>query len=915
MKVHKTHTLLGCLLLLVSVSKGNADQVDAAYVANWNDNTVSVIGRDRLDTLATIPVGGHPSKLAASPDGKWVFVSNESSNNISVIDTAARRVVATIPVGNQPHGMTVSPDNNYLYVLNAGSASMSVIDIPSGTVTKVVPTASTPVSVVHHPQRPELWISYDGTPTVLEVREATNHSVLGSIRTTSRVYASSGMAFTPDGSSVWTAENCGCCGRFHRLAGSISGGSVAPIETDVLYDNLGAAYAVAMNPATALAYLAKSGHCGGTPTVYESSTGRKVRLPAIPRDMAIDAPRGQLWVALGNGMVAVVDTETLTTIATVPAGARPEGLALAPFGSSVSDPSPNLLVNGSFESPTLPVNTRSIMNPAGWSGPASPIIVNGLVGVGFPQAEDREQYAALGVYNDGSRATLSQAFTITNRGSYVLTWFDNAAHEPLPLPPITANYSVTVFDATGAPITSLNLNAWHDTPDWVSHSMWLNLSDGAYTLTFRPLGTPGVTASLIDNVTLLPEANRDLLVNGSFESPALPMNTRSIVNPAGWSGPASPIIVNGLVGVGFPHAQDRQQYAALGVYNDGSRATLSQTFTVINPGTFALAWFDNAAHEPLPPPPITANYSVTILNDRGTAVSSTNLNAWHNAPDWVPHLLWLNLGAGTYTLKFQPLGTPGVTASLIDNVSLQPEAIRNLLVNGSLESPTLPVNTRSIVNPMGWSGPASPIIVNGLVGVGFPQAQDRQQYAALGVYNDGSRATLSQAFTVAKPGMYELTWFDNAAHEPLPLPPITANYSVTILNDSGSVVVSTNLNAWHNTPDWVLHSMWLNLNVGTYTLKFQPLGTPGVTASLIDNVALLIDSKDNADLRATIQVSAVNVCWPGRIDQTYQVKYRTTLSVANWVTLGSPIRGNGTNCVTDWIEGTQQRYYRIDRVP
>ncbi len=71
MKARKTHALFATMLFLIAAgNQGNAEQVDAAYVANWNDNTISVIGRERLNTLATIPVGGHPSKVAVSPDGR-----------------------------------------------------------------------------------------------------------------------------------------------------------------------------------------------------------------------------------------------------------------------------------------------------------------------------------------------------------------------------------------------------------------------------------------------------------------------------------------------------------------------------------------------------------------------------------------------------------------------------------------------------------------------------------------------------------------------------------------------------------------------------------------------------------------------------------------------------------------------------
>jgi hypothetical protein len=72
---------------------------------------------------------------------------------------------------------------------------------------------------------------------------------------------------------------------------------------------------------------------------------------------------------------------------------------------------------------------------------------------------------------------------------------------------------------------------------------------------------------------------------------------------------------------------------------------------------------------------------------------------------------------------------------------------------------------------------------------------------------------------------------------------------------------------------------------------------------------------DNSDLVANIHFSAVDICWAGRTNQLYQVQYRTNLSDTNWFSLGSSVLGTGTNCVTDGIDETQQRFYRIVRVP
>ena len=65
------------------------------------------------------------------------------------------------------------------------------------------------------------------------------------------------------------------------------------------------------------------------------------------------------------------------------------------------------------------------------------------------------------------------------------------------------------------------------------------------------------------------------------------------------------------------------------------------------------------------------------------------------------------------------------------------------------------------------------------------------------------------------------------------------------------------------------------------------------------------------DLRSTIAVSSVDICWEGLPDRSYQVQYSSALTTNLWVDLGMPVQGKGTNCVTDTVRGTEKRFYRI----
>src|SRR5947209_14521946 len=88
----------------------------------------------------------------------------------------------------------------------------------------------------------------------------------------------------------------------------------------------------------------------------------------------------------------------------------------------------NLLLNGSFESPSIPANSFQRATPTSWiwSGPPA-LIHNGNSGDPFvwPLPEEGQQFGDIG---NESFFALSQPFTITNEGFYVLNWFDSAGH-------------------------------------------------------------------------------------------------------------------------------------------------------------------------------------------------------------------------------------------------------------------------------------------------------------------------------------------------------------------------------------------------------------------------------------------------------------------------------------------------------
>jgi len=57
-----------------------------------------------------------------------MYVANYDNNTVSVIDGKTNRVTSTIHVGISPNAVSVNPSNNIMYVANSRNNTVSIID-------------------------------------------------------------------------------------------------------------------------------------------------------------------------------------------------------------------------------------------------------------------------------------------------------------------------------------------------------------------------------------------------------------------------------------------------------------------------------------------------------------------------------------------------------------------------------------------------------------------------------------------------------------------------------------------------------------------------------------------------------------------------------------------------------------------
>lgn len=128
-------------------------RIDARGVAE--PGTISVVDLTRGAIVATVGVGRHPTALALDTVAGRLYVANANDDSISVIDTATRTVVSTIPLqpfstridGIAPTAIAIDRARNRLLIACGGINAVAVYDLTAGRIAGLIPTGWYPVSV------------------------------------------------------------------------------------------------------------------------------------------------------------------------------------------------------------------------------------------------------------------------------------------------------------------------------------------------------------------------------------------------------------------------------------------------------------------------------------------------------------------------------------------------------------------------------------------------------------------------------------------------------------------------------------------------------------------------------------------------------------------------------------------------
>jgi YVTN family beta-propeller protein len=121
------------------------------WVANAQDNTVTIIDHAGKKPIATLPISVKgANRLKFTLDGKYVLISglgggpNVSGPNVAVFQAATRREVKQISLGGGSAGILIEPDGLRAYVAVSAKNKVAVIDLKTFDVTGYLSTGKGP---------------------------------------------------------------------------------------------------------------------------------------------------------------------------------------------------------------------------------------------------------------------------------------------------------------------------------------------------------------------------------------------------------------------------------------------------------------------------------------------------------------------------------------------------------------------------------------------------------------------------------------------------------------------------------------------------------------------------------------------------------------------------------------------------
>jgi len=318
------NTLTNAVVSTITVGKGPYGVTvipdgSLVYVANTADNTVSVINTSTNAVTATIKVGAYPLVIATSTDGSNVYVTNTHDNTVSVINVSIMRVTATLNVGSGPGGIAFIP-GDILYVANASSNTVSVINTTTNALASTINVGADPHGLTASPDGSKVYVTNYNSNTVSVINTSTN-LVAATIPVGS---APEGISISADGSRIYVAND---------RSNTVSVINAAT-NTAIATVNVGTApYGISVSADGSLVYVANSG--SNTVSIINTATNTVSATVNVGGQPIAEGN----FIKAGSGCTSAPTTFTITVKPLAAPSAMIASVATGDLSACVGSPS------------------------------------------------------------------------------------------------------------------------------------------------------------------------------------------------------------------------------------------------------------------------------------------------------------------------------------------------------------------------------------------------------------------------------------------------------------------------------------------------------------------------------------------------------------------------------------------------
>ncbi|MFH9422087.1 YncE family protein [Streptomyces sp. NPDC017529] len=294
------------------------------YVPNTGSDTVSVIDPKTYKVVETIPVGVQPQHVVPSWDMKTLWVNNNRGHDLTPINPANGRPGRSVDV-HDPYNLYFTPDGKYAVVMASMDKELVFRDPKTMAVRKTVPVTCAGVNHADFSADGRYFIvSCEFSAELLKV-DTARMKVVGQQKLPFRGAMPQDVKMSPDGKTWYIAD---------MMADGMWVLNGDTFEKPRLMPTGKGAHGLYVSRDSEKMYISNRGE--GSVSLLDFKSGKLVDKWHIPGggspDMGgVSADGKVLWLSgRYNSEVYAMDTRTGKTLAKIPVGEGPHGLAVYP---------------------------------------------------------------------------------------------------------------------------------------------------------------------------------------------------------------------------------------------------------------------------------------------------------------------------------------------------------------------------------------------------------------------------------------------------------------------------------------------------------------------------------------------------------------------------------------------------------